>query len=615
MKRLAVMIAVVILLTVIIVGLSNDKEYNKSQYVIKVSSGSEPKCWSDDIRLTHNIFESSYPTFTVDSHNNIHIVWMDDRNGDFEIYYKKIDRDGKVLIGDTRLTYNHSNSYLPAIVSDSDDNNHVVWIDDRDGNWILYYKKVDNTGDTLVGTMRIAKIPRSAVLLGTFSLLSHTKLSKDDLENSRALITAINFKPSIAIDSKDDVYVLWSNPSDGDFEIYYTKLSKEGDVLIEEVKLTNTDSDSHNPAMAVDRDDDLHIVWSEDRDDGSALRYMKLSPFGEKLVKETTFLNTTLDSSFEPSIDVDGDGNVYVVWEYERLNVNRIYYTKLDDNGSTIIDDKCVTPSNLECSNPSISVDSDGNARIVWQAKENKNSLNWDLYYLMLDSDGGKVDENSPLTKATLSSLRPAIKLINNSSAVIWYDNREGNYEIYYKVEIKTNSERTNVKESIESENSFPIIAVAMLVLAGLCILPCSKKISLSAFLPLYSRIKGKKLLDHSLRENIYKLILKNPGINFTSLMKMLNVKNGVLAYHLKILEREEMIKSRRDGLYRRFYPEGVRDLPREIRENPGITLSKIAKMTNRSNQLINHHTKILAEQGRLILRKKGRNIECYVKD
>lgn len=104
--------------------------------------------WDESIRLTNAPNDSLSPRMALDSVGNVHIVWDDNRSGDWEIYYKVLDDDGNVLISDTRLTNNQGHSWYPQIAIDNYDYCHVVWQDDRDGNWEIYYKRFPNNDIT-----------------------------------------------------------------------------------------------------------------------------------------------------------------------------------------------------------------------------------------------------------------------------------------------------------------------------------------------------------------------------------------------------------------------------------------------------------------------------------
>jgi hypothetical protein len=83
--------------------------------------------WGTSIRLTSTSASSLWPHSAVDSSGDIHMVWMDARDGNWEIYYTKLDSTGSTLVDDTRLTDNQGDSGAVEIAVDSTDTNQVVW--------------------------------------------------------------------------------------------------------------------------------------------------------------------------------------------------------------------------------------------------------------------------------------------------------------------------------------------------------------------------------------------------------------------------------------------------------------------------------------------------------
>ena len=61
-------------------------------------------------------------------------------------------------------------------------------------------------------------------------------------------------------------------------------------------------------------------------------------------------------------------------------------------------------------------------------------------------------------------------------------------------------------------------------------------------------------------RTELTELIGKNPGIQFRDLMRLTNLKNGVLSHHLRRLEKTESIKTERLPRQTRFYPRDFSD-------------------------------------------------------
>jgi predicted transcriptional regulator len=144
--------------------------------------------------------------------------------------------------------------------------------------------------------------------------------------------------------------------------------------------------------------------------------------------------------------------------------------------------------------------------------------------------------------------------------------------------------------------------------------------------MPLYSRIQGKKVLNQFTRGQIYGYIKANAGVHFMAIMNDLDLQNGTLAYHLRVLVREGLIITYKDGFYRRFYPKGTspqkrkfhptriqKDIINEIRHNPGITQKYISKILKESKQVVNYHIKILSNAGMVRLERGGKETYCFL--
>lgn len=71
-----------------------------------------------------------------------------------EIYYKKIDKNGNVLISDKRLTWsNQIHSQEPQLGVDAEDNIHIVWVE----NYLYtYYKKLNKYGNILINNTEVS---------------------------------------------------------------------------------------------------------------------------------------------------------------------------------------------------------------------------------------------------------------------------------------------------------------------------------------------------------------------------------------------------------------------------------------------------------------------------
>jgi predicted transcriptional regulator len=146
-------------------------------------------------------------------------------------------------------------------------------------------------------------------------------------------------------------------------------------------------------------------------------------------------------------------------------------------------------------------------------------------------------------------------------------------------------------------------------------------------FLPMYSKIKRERVLDHFVRGQIFGYIQANPGEHYNAIKDALGLTNGSLAHHLRTLEREQFVKSRRFGLYRRFYPmhfripEAGEFQPNDIqttildviKQAPGITQKEIAMTLGLTPPTVNYHIAVLSDHNLIRVDRQGRSTHCSI--
>ena len=140
----------------------------------------------------------------------------------------------------------------------------------------------------------------------------------------------------------------------------------------------------------------------------------------------------------------------------------------------------------------------------------------------------------------------------------------------------------------------------------------------------LYSKIKRENLLKNALRKRIFDYVKENPGKHYRAILNDLNLPMGVLTYHINRLEKAQYLNSRQDGMFRRFYIRGPRTEMRfflsdiqesilnVIKENKGISQTKIAEKIGVSRKVVNYHVNILDQAGLVLIESRGRESACY---
>ena len=215
---------------------------NQIYYKLSTDGGTS---WGADTRLTNNSTISQYPSVSV-SGQVVHLVWEDRRDGNPEIYYKRSTDGGSSWGADTRLTNNSAASLFPS-VSVSGEVVHVVWNDERHGNYEIYYKRSTDGGTSWGADTRLTNDPYSSEF------------------------------PSVAV-SGSAVHVVWHDSRDGSTEIYYKRSTDGGVNWGADTRLTNNSAFSGYSSVAVSGSA-VHVVWYDFRDGNNEI-YYKRDPTG-----------------------------------------------------------------------------------------------------------------------------------------------------------------------------------------------------------------------------------------------------------------------------------------------------------------------------------------------
>ncbi len=146
--------------------------------------------------------------------------------------------------------------------------------------------------------------------------------------------------------------------------------------------------------------------------------------------------------------------------------------------------------------------------------------------------------------------------------------------------------------------------------------------------MPLFTRLKRDEVLNQFTRGEIFGFIKANPGVHLTAIKENLGLANGVLAYHLKVLIREEFIVARNEGGYKRFYPRDMRvprkrvhftrlqlDIVEKLTLHPGSTQASLARMLGESKQVINYNVGVLVAAGVVRVEREGSKTLLFVED
>lgn len=341
--------------------------------VTVISDGYDNVYWNDD--------SSGKPVMTIDNDDKIHVVWEDNTDGewgfDSEIMYASYTEatgwTNATVISDgfNNIYWNDAESYDPAIALDNNGNLHVVWEDGTDGIWgsdweIMYVSYTEATGWSNV------------------SVLS-------DGHNNFYWNDGFSLNPDIAIDSSNNIHVVWEDDTDGtwgsDVEIMYVSYTEATGWSIPTV-ISDGYNDifwnngvSQEPSIAIEPTDAIYVVWEDDTDSvwGIDLEIMCTYYVGGDGWSNATVISDGTsgiywNDGFSQEVSIVADlNNVHVVWEDETNGIwgsdREIMYTSIKI---------ALPPDNFDLSSNAEIPDDDGSFDLLWT--ESLRAKNYSVY-------------------------------------------------------------------------------------------------------------------------------------------------------------------------------------------------------------------------------------------
>ncbi|MFW3145853.1 MAG: winged helix-turn-helix transcriptional regulator [Thermoplasmatota archaeon] len=133
-----------------------------------------------------------------------------------------------------------------------------------------------------------------------------------------------------------------------------------------------------------------------------------------------------------------------------------------------------------------------------------------------------------------------------------------------------------------------------------------------------YARISADRILAHPTRNQLVNYLKKHPGAHFKAIARDTATPPGTLRHHLSSLQREGIVVSRSEGIFRRFYPAAGRIDPEDeekgnrssimevVEKYPGISQTDLRSILDLPKQTLSYHVLLLEEEGFLKSERKG---------
>ena len=449
-----------------------------------------------DYNTTVPTSNDEHPRLAVDSKGNVHKVWMGQlSDGHWEIFYAELISGGPLQkVYEQISDYDLNDSVYPSIALDSSDFSHVVWVDFRDGHAQIYYNKVAPTTGWRISDQKISHgLFASGRAVGFPPLQDESVVDGPSAEYIE--------HPGIAIDWENHVHIVWSDNRLGCWEIYYNRITTASanplfpndllltDPTIQYGPLSNPcspmsdNNDSICPTIACLRNYDgglgdiLHIAWQDARNGPTDHLEGCWEIYYQQRYIDTLYSHLTTKPYLRIASHYDGVYDLGNIPPNLEMNYPLGHYRR-GDPGS----------DGYNSTSPDIGVDFDATTNeslveITWMDQratwwqgwqytwDGSNTpcptiydyglkqFYWEVYVAVLVAASGKLSQNPQIGGLAIKresdmtvfgglgtytgppdgySMYPRMAVepdltVSSQTHITWHDNRDGNWEIYYK--------------------------------------------------------------------------------------------------------------------------------------------------------------------------------------
>ncbi len=172
------------------------------------------------------------------------------------------------------------------------------------------------------------------------------------------------FKPAVAADGSERVWVFWSANQGGNFDLYARPVVKSTPGRT--IKLTADSGPDVVPVAATDANGNVVVAWQAFRNGRSQIRAMRQKGDG---FSEEIIVASTNSNEWNPAIAASTTGDVTIAWDSYRKGDYDIYSRSFDRSGNLRAEKPLAASLRYEAY-PSLAYDPSGRLWVAWEESD-----------------------------------------------------------------------------------------------------------------------------------------------------------------------------------------------------------------------------------------------------
>lgn len=347
----------------------------------------------EEISSDKRIEYQRYPAIVAES-GKTYAIWAGNDGKDYNIMFR--EHDGSSWLAEEEISADdmNINQWNPDVAVESGVV-HTVWHDSVNGDWDIMYKK------------------RTGGIWGSIE------------EISQDISTETQMYPRIAA-SGGNVYTVWQDGRDGDWDIYFRFHNGVTWSSVTEVSSdTATEAQSY-PKIAAGGGK-AYVVWVDEGggDKDILMRVFDGSIWGSEIEVSEDFASQEQD---EPDIAYDG-GTIYIVWQEFQTTDRDILYRSWNGISFSTIQEISIDSGSEFQKVPAVAAQL-GIVHFTWA---DRGDGDWDIVYRQYNGSVWLSPQEISADVGTEDQYLPDIATDSGVVHVVWEDPGDGDNDIFYR--------------------------------------------------------------------------------------------------------------------------------------------------------------------------------------
>ena len=353
-----------------------------------------------DITISYSSHFDGTPSM-VWTGSELGLAWESYYSYNYEIFFKRLSPDGGEIGPNLRISRDSKSSYAPSLAWSGSDYG-LIWHDTRSNPYHLFFSRISGTGSILDSEIQVT------------SGFGHSK------------------EPSMIWGNTEFAVAWHEGVADNNTEIFFSKLNNGGSMKSAEFRVSNAPENSLLASLVWDGNN-YAAAWHDIRDQNHEIYFAKVSADGDTVLLERR-ISREHSLSEEPALVWSGS-EYGLAWHDERFGRSEIMFTRIDTYGDTVAPTVRVSEA----------FGYSGMADLVWNPDLGEYGLaysdnrdigadhldNKEIYFTRLAADGTKKGRDQRVTFATQNGGDVSLVWTGSEYVMAFMDARSSRFKVY----------------------------------------------------------------------------------------------------------------------------------------------------------------------------------------